>query len=285
MFGYVKPDNPYLYMKDDTLYRALYCGVCKSIGKNCGQRARFGLTYDIACFSALVHNLAGEDVEIKKSRCIAHAVVPRPMAKRDRLTDICAHINVALAYYKIKDDIADGDGGRVKILFFRKGKKRTDKKYPEISRIIEDRYGRLSALEKEKCPSVDMVSEPFSDMMVELSRFALGDKKTVSTDKLFYFLGKWIYLIDALDDYEKDVKGKKYNPLYYSYGELSTVKELLEKHGKDLSFAFSDIFAGLKQAIGGCEFAFNHDLIDNIMIRGIPATTLKILKNGVKDER
>jgi len=130
-----------------------------------------------------------------------------------------------------------------------------------------------------------MVSEPFSDMMVELSRFALGDKKTESTDKLFYFLGKWIYLIDALDDYEKDVKGKKYNPLYYSYGELPTVKELLEKHGKDLSFAFSDIFAGLKQAIGGCEFAFNHDLIDNIMIRGIPATTLKILKNGVKDER
>lgn len=48
MFGYVKPDLPYLYLKDDKLYKALYCGVCKSIGKTCGQKARLSLTYDIA---------------------------------------------------------------------------------------------------------------------------------------------------------------------------------------------------------------------------------------------
>ena len=74
MFGYVKPDTPYLYIKDDTLYKSLYCSVCKSIGKICGQRARLGLTYDIAFMSAFIHNVAGVDVKIEKKHCVAHPV-------------------------------------------------------------------------------------------------------------------------------------------------------------------------------------------------------------------
>ena len=285
MFGYVKPYTPYLYIKDDTLYKALYCGVCKGIRKTCGQRARFGLTFDIATFSAIVHNLAGKDVTIKKGRCVAHAIIPRPMAGVDGLTELCAYINVALCYHKIKDDIRDGDGGRVKLLFFGKGMKRADKKYPEISRIITECYGKLTALEDKKCSSLDEVSEPFSEMMLRLGGFALKEKSDENSEKLFYFLGKWIYLIDALDDYEKDVKDGKYNPLFFSFGEIPTVKELKEKNGKELSFAFSDIFAGLKDAIGGCKFYFNHDLIDNVILKGIPEITLSILKKGSKDER
>ena len=48
-----KGDVVRLYMKDETLYKALYCGVCKSIGKTCGEIARVTLTYDIAFLSAI----------------------------------------------------------------------------------------------------------------------------------------------------------------------------------------------------------------------------------------
>ena len=103
---------------------------------------------------------------------------------------------------------------------------------------------------------------------------------------MFYFLGKWIYLIDALDDYEKDVKEGSYNPFFYCYGENKTVKELFEKHGKEVSYVFSDVFASLKTATGECKFYFNKDLIENVIFRGIPSVTLKILKKGMgKDER
>ena len=47
MFGYVTTDNPNLYIKDLGLYKALYCGLCKSIGATCGQMARLTLTYDL----------------------------------------------------------------------------------------------------------------------------------------------------------------------------------------------------------------------------------------------
>ncbi|MBE5741796.1 MAG: hypothetical protein E7360_00540 [Clostridiales bacterium] len=284
MFGYVKPEMPYLYLKDDTLYKALYCGVCKSIGRNCSQRARLSLTYDIAFFSALVHNIAGEDVKIVRQRCVTHWIKKRPMVgKGDALTDLSAAINVELAYYKIRDDILDGNGGKIKLAFFKKSHKKVLKSRPEISAIIEKNYGDLFKLEREKCSSIDMICDPFAKMMEELGVYVLKEKATDEVKKLFYYLGKWIYLIDALDDYEKDVKEGNYNPLYYAYGEKPTVKEFYEGHGKEISFAFSEIFASLKVALSGCKFYFNHDLIDNIILRGIPSVTLKILKKEIKD--
>lgn len=283
MFGYVKPEKPYLYMKDDTLYNALYCGVCKSIGRTCSQSARLSLTYDIAFFSALVHNLADEDVEITRQRCVAHWFKKRPMVKKgDKLTDLSASVNVELAYYKIKDDILDGNGGKAKLAFFKRSHKKVLKKNPQISKIIEKNYADLYKLEKQKCSILDMVCEPFSKMMEELGAFALGEKATGSARKLFYFLGKWIYLIDALDDYEKDVKEGSYNPLYYYYGEKKTLKEVFDASAKDLSFVFSDVFANLKLAMQECKFYFNKDLIENVILRGIPAVTLKTLKKGTE---
>ncbi len=282
MFGYVKPDTPYLFIKDDTLYKSLYCSVCKSIGKNCGQTARLGLTYDIAFMSAFIHNVVGKDVKIEKKRCIAHPIISRPVASRDEITDFCAYANVALAYYKIEDDIIDGNGGKLKKLFFSAGNRRAEKKYPEIGEIIRKRYYELRELEKNKCESVDMVSEPFSQMMVELGNAAVGHKKLNGVEKLLYYLGKWIYLIDALDDYDKDLKERNYNPFYYAYGKEPDFKSLLKNYGQDVSFVFSSVFAGLKEAFYECEFKFDSALIGNIILRGIPSTTSKTFKKEEK---
>ena len=66
MFGYIKTDEPYLYKKDEVLYKSMYCGLCKSIGNLCGQVARFGLTYDVAFLAVILHNIADKDVKIVK---------------------------------------------------------------------------------------------------------------------------------------------------------------------------------------------------------------------------
>ena len=285
MFGYVKPDTPYLYIKDDTLYKSLYCAVCKSIGKECGQRARLGLTYDIAFMSALIHNVTGVDVKIRKKRCIAHPLISRPIATRDEITDICACINVALAYYKIEDDIIDGNGGNVKKLFFKKGNRKVEKKYPEIGQIIRKRYSELREKEKAKCDGIDEVSEPFAQMMVELGKYAVKNEEYKGLDSLLYYLGKWIYLIDALDDYDKDVKEKNYNPIYYSFGKISDFKTLTKEHGGDLSFLFSDIFSGLKEAFCDIEFKFDSALLGNIILRGIPTVTSKTFSKTNKEDK
>ena len=101
---YIGPDRPYLFIKDETLYKAMYCGVCRCISKECGQMARTALTYDIAFMSALLHNIRGEDVKIVKRRCPVHPIKRRPMTEADELTRTLACVNTALAWYKLTDD-------------------------------------------------------------------------------------------------------------------------------------------------------------------------------------
>ena len=206
MFGYIQPDIPHMYVKDGVLYKALYCGLCKSIGASCGQRARLGLSYDMTFLSALLHNIMNTDVKIENRRCALNPVVKRPMAADDDITRAVACLNTAFTYYKLCDDVEDEKKGRFKRSLFKKGMKRASALHPEIGRIIRRNMQALAALEKKKCSSLDMAADPFGSMIAELSDYCLGEYATEATRGLCYGIGKWVYLIDALDDYDKDVK-------------------------------------------------------------------------------
>ncbi len=277
MFGYVRYDFPNLFIKDFMLYRALYCGVCKGIGASCGQMARLGLTYDIAFLSALAHNLRGEDVEIKNQHCFEHVLGRRPMAVVDDLTKSLGALNTILVYYKLTDDIADGERGRGKRLAFKKGFKRAKKKYPTLHETVLRNLTEQARVEKEGTSSFDRAAEPSANMMRELSGALLGEKSNEFTEQLFYDIGKWVYLIDALDDYDKDVKKGGYNPFVLAYGE-KTQAEAIKAHGEELTFLFDSLFYSMRESLSHLQFPYNRDLTDNIILRGIPAETIRILR-------
>ena len=283
MFGYIQPDIPYTYVKDGVLYKALYCGLCKSIGGCCGHCSRFGLSYDMTFFSALLHNIMNTDVRIEKQHCVLHPILRRPMANDDELTRKIACINTVLTYYKLTDDIADEHKGRASRSFFRKGRKRALRLYPDIERIVREGTERLHALEREGCASVDRVADPFADMIAALSDFCLSEYATEHTRALAYGIGKWVYLIDALDDYEKDIKKQKYNPFRLAYGG-DTREEMLEKSAGEVDFILRSLFAQNAEHLKNIRFYYNHDLTDNIILRGLPATTRRVLC-GCKGKR
>ncbi len=272
MFGYINPDAPYLFKKDEILYKALYCGLCKSIGAGCGQMARTALTYDMAFTSALVHNIKGEDVQIKKARCALHMLKRRPVALVDATTVLLGCVNTALAYFKLCDDKADGEKRGILRHLYKKGYKKALKREPKIIEIIEKQTREQARLEKSGCSVMDMAAEPTAVMMKELSDIMLKEFSSEHTQKLFYSLGKWVYLVDALDDYDKDVKKGRFNVLYNAYGEPD--KERAVKKGeKELKFVFDIIFADMRESLFNIKFHFNHDLTDNIILRGIPLKT------------
>ena len=284
MFGYVKPDAPYLFIKDDTLYKGLYCGVCKSIGATCGQMARLTLTYDITFLSAILHNITGVDVKLKKSRCVTHFITTKQMAERDELTDTLAMLNVLLAYHKIEDDVLDSGKGKTKKALLSAAYKKARSKLPVLDEIIVKRYGELFELEKLSCSSIDQVSEPFALMLADICDYLLGDKKTEYTTRLFYNVGKWIYLIDALDDYDKDIKENNYNVLYLAYG-AENAKKLLSEHGGDIAFTFKWLFTQMAECVNEIKFYFNADLVKNIIQRGLPVATDNVVAKINKDVR
>ena len=289
MFGYIAPDTPWLFKKDETLYNAVYCGLCKCIGKGCGQRARTALTYDLAFTSALVHNIRGEDVKIEKKRCVTHWFRRRPIAAADGLTVTLGCVNTALAYHKLLDDKRDGDKKGALRHLYKKGYRRAKKLHPEVIEIITEGMEEQSRLESAGCGIVDEAAEPSANMLKEISRYVLGGFSTQYTDKLFYSLGKWVYIIDALDDYDKDVKKGRYNPLFNAYGKKCKT-ELTKECGEELKFIFDVLFADMRECLANIKFHFNHDLTDNIILRGIPLKSREIFfgecgKKGVHNEQ
>ena len=285
MFGYVRTDTPYLYIKDETLYRAMYCGVCKGIAQVCGHTARMGLSYDVTFLSVILHNLRGEDVKIEKQHCFTHCIRSRQMAEVDELTRQLGALNTALVYYKYTDDIMDGDRGRGKRLWFKKGFKRVKQKYPEIERIVRENLAEQEKTEKTKTDSLDRAADATANMLAEFSDYVLEDKKNPQTRNLFYAIGKWIYLIDALDDYDKDLKKGAYNPFVLAYNAESKAALLASEKGKEVEYVFNAIFFDIRECLSQLTFHFNRDLSDNILLRGLPMMTKRIMcgcnANGV----
>ncbi len=279
MFGYVRPDMPYLYIKDQTLYEALYCGVCKGIGQVCGQTARMGLTYDIAFLSALLHNLLGQDVKVEKQHCLTHCIRSKQMAEVDELTKKLGALNTELAYYKCVDDIEDGDKGGIKKLAFNRGHKRAIKAYPELCDIVRKGIEEQALIEKASTDSIDRAADPSATMMARLSEYFLEDKKSEDAYALFYDVGKWVYLIDALDDYDKDVKKNAYNPFRLAYGAESKCA-LIEAQAEDLQFIFGTLFTDIQERLAKLPMSFNRDLVDNILLRGLPAETKRVMQGS-----
>ncbi len=279
MFGYVRTDTPYLYIKDDTLYKAMYCGLCKGIAQSCGQAARIGLSYDVTFLSLILHNIAGQDVTIEKSHCLTHCIKARQMAQVDEMTKKLGAFNTELVYYKYTDDILDGDKGKGKRLWFQSGHKRIKKTYPEIEKIVRENMSLQQETEKDKTDSLDRAADASAKMVAQFSDYILEEKRTDYTYKLFYTVGKWIYLIDALDDYDKDLKKGAYNPFILAYNEGGRCA-LIANHAQEIAFVFHSLFYDIRECLANIKFHFNRDLSDNILLRGLPMMTKKIMEGG-----
>lgn len=122
---------------------------------------------------------------------------------------------------------------------------------------------------------MDFAADATALMLADVSDYILKDKATACTRNLFYALGKWIYLTDALDDYDKDVKSGAYNVFYRAFKEKNG-KELLEKHGNEADYIFNSLFYDIRENAAGIRFYFNRDLTDNVLLRGLPAKTKEI---------
>jgi len=273
MFGYIIPDKPYLLMKDYNLYKAVYCGICKSIKRNFGNLPRLTVTYDSVFLSIFLHNYLDIDYEIKRERCILHPLNKRGTAASDALSDKISAFNIQLAYHKMTDDIDDGSGFLKRLsrgIIVKRAYKKSKKMLPQTDIIITEMYNNLRCMEKSGEKSIDKASHPFAQMLQKASDIFLEEKSNDEIRRIFYSVGKWIYLIDAADDTEKDRKNGNYNPLLAAYGEeyvsaggfKSLIKERLE-------FSFNCIYGDITDAFNKLTFNFNTDILKNILFSGL----------------
>ena len=222
MFGYIKPNTPELKVKEHELYKATYCGLCKTMGKCTGCFSKFKLSYDFAFLALLRTVVDRTKVEVKMGRCIAHPIKKRPMVKVNDSLKFSAKSSVILTRLKLKDNVNDSHGfarlgakivGCVSIFL-----KKTDKNLKELEEKIKAHIAELSALEKQNSDSLDQTAQTFGALLGDCASHSYeGASKRLMYDIGFH-LGKWIYVIDAVDDFESDIKKKSFNPIVNSYG-------------------------------------------------------------------
>ena len=242
MLGYIRPYTPELKMCEYQYYRGVYCGLCRALGRCTGQCSRLTLSYDLA-FLVLIRlaladgNPCGEDtrrkVRFEKRRCLVHPLRRRLSLVAGDVTDYVACASAVLNHHKILDDRTDERGWRrlracLALPHLRRFAKRAKRACPDLEQGILAPMQMLADMEKESIPSVDEPAAAFGEALAALFCHGLSDSKSRIAHRIGYCIGRWLYMIDAIDDYEQDLVRNRPNPLHRLYGEEGLTTERRE---------------------------------------------------------
>ncbi len=217
MFGYLIPQKSELKVRELNDWQAAYCGVCHAISKKCGQIPRFALQNDMAAFALMLIDLSGDDFLIYKKVCPAHMINRRITLKINDTLTYCGDVTALLAHHKLLDmwndekKIYAPPGIFLMSLGFHRAKKRNMKLAEKLKEILDE----LQVVEQDKNISFDVPAALSGDLLSETAKNAVGindtDKEILSD--MLKNLGIWIYLADAMEDIENDIRKGCFNPL------------------------------------------------------------------------
>ena len=279
MFGYIRINKPELKVKEYETYKAVYCTLCRRLGKSYGFLSRLTLSYDFTFLALLQMGLTeGCDGFIQK-RCAFNPLKKCNYCKDDSATEMPAGAAMIMLYYKILVNIADEKGfkkfGYMLIKpIFSSARKKAARKYPQIDKIVNDFIAEQGKLERENCADLDRIADPTAKALSEILSLCSEDQTEKRVLKrLGYCLGRYIYLLDAACDLEEDIKKNKYNVLKSSV------------QGKPSDYAASRIKPQLYFCANEAAKAFElldikkyKSILGNIIYLGLEDTFIKELK-------
>ena len=228
MFGYVLADREGLNPQQLSRYQGCYCGLCRRIGRGCGQVCRLSLTYDMTFLALLLGSLY-EPPEREEARpCPLH-----PFRKKrsweSEATAYAADMNVILARLNCLDDWTDDRRllrlGEAALL--RRGAEKAMARQEDKCRVIRDCLRELRDVEERRDPSPDPGASAFGRLMGELLVWR-RDRWEETLRRAGEHLGRFIYLTDALLDLEADRRRGLYNPLTGIMAEGADREEVLD---------------------------------------------------------
>ena len=261
MFGYVTIYEPELKVKDLKKYKAYYCGLCRVLKEEHGLMGQMTLTYDMTFAIILLSSLYERVAETERHRCKVHPV-KRQMMLKNEITSYAAAMNVLLAYYHMEDDWRDErkiSGFLTKSLMQGKAG-RIIEQYPRQSRAIESALKELVECEKEKSTDIDRTAGCFGKLMEELFVYR-EDIWEKNLRKMGFFLGKFIYIMDAYEDLPEDLRKGRYNPLREIFGQ----KDYEEKMKQILCMMIAESTAEFERL----PCLLDVDILRNILYDGV----------------
>ena len=262
MFGTVTIHQPELKFKDYEIYRSFYCGVCRSLKKHYGPAGQSTLSYDMTFLALLLSALYEPETAEGTAWCVPHPLVKHPL-RSNVFVDYAADMNILLAYWQRLDGWNDDRKLRNKIGAdaLKKAYTKAKEAYPRQAEAVEEYVRELSRCEAENDTNLDTAAGLTGRMLGEIF-VCKEDEWAPVLRRVGFYLGKFIYLTDAYEDFDKDKKKGAYNP-WNGSGESRA--ELAEKVREVLNMMMSE-----------CCLAFEYlpilmyeDILRNILYAGV----------------
>lgn len=215
MFGYININQKELSEENKKIYQAYYCGLCQKLKTNCGTKGQMLLSYDLTFLIVLLTGLYELENTETEFTCPLHPTKKR-MAYINEATEYAADMNLILAYQNLLDDWKDEKSYTKKafVKILDKDYTRIVSKYPRQVRALEEFMRKTAEAEKNKETNLDLVAGLTGEMLGEIMCWR-EDEWQEEMRTLGFYMGKFIYLMDAYEDYEADQKKNCYNPLVY----------------------------------------------------------------------
>ena len=290
MYGYIRIHAPEMKVREQEYYRGVYCGLCRTMGKCTGQCSRATLSYDFTYFALVRMALTGKYPAFKARRCLAHPAKRRPMAEPTEDLALCACMSVILAYHKVRDDLRDERGMKrtaatAAAPFAGSLRRRALKRgFSPADAAVADAMEALNRMEASRPASVDEPAELFGELMAALLAYGLEGKQAKLARKIGRHVGRWVYVLDAADDYAEDARRGRYNPLICLYGQGGEAPSALPADKREsLRVALLCELSELECAFDLLDVPDNPDLdgvLRNILYLGMPKEAERVLSVG-----
>lgn len=213
MFGYININQEELSDENKKSYQAYYCGLCRRLKESCGTKGQMLLNYDMTFLIVLLtglYELSNEEVNFV---CGLHPM-KKQTAYLNEATDYAADMNVILSYQNFEDDWKDDKSyaKRTFMKMFEKDYERIRGIYPRQVQAIETYMKRQAEAEQNKETNLDVVAGLFGGVLGEI--FAWKDDMWAEELRcLGFYMGKFIYIMDAYEDRKSDERKDAFNPL------------------------------------------------------------------------
>lgn len=263
MFGYVVINKPELRFREYDVYRGMYCGLCSRLHQLYGRRGQIALNYDMNFLVLLLSALYEPESVCEQKRCILH-----PLHKQTKITNVFteygADMTILLTYFKCQDDW-DDDQNLVKLTYRQllKGHmQRIESRYPTTVKTVRECLEANAKSEQAQERNLDLAANHSGHMMAELFAYR-HDEWEQTLRKLGFYLGKFIYLMDAYEDLEQDRQKGRYNVLIARYDQdpdhfADTMRIILEQMMVDCTDAFERL-----------PILQHRDILRNILYSGV----------------
>lgn len=293
MFGYVRPYQSELRVKEYRQYKAVYCQLCRTMRQEYGWLSTFSLNYDCTFYAMLALAVSGNEICEQTARCAANPLKKcRYLAAGGDEYRKAAALSVLLTFHKLNDDCEDEGffkrlACKLLLPIVRPKAKKAGENYPFLAQEAEK--AMLSQAEAERNRAgIDACAEPTAALLAAVFEELSDSAERPALRQFGYYLGRWIYLMDAADDLEDDCKEGKFNPFLVRFGlneKRSLTPEELKTAERScnevLNFTAAQMLPPL-QLLTLHRFA---PIIENVAEQGVPEMQREILFLHVKKEK